>query len=480
MLFVQAAAHVSDVNLEALRQLNASVIGQGPSSRPISLDPQRSVWTEAPSFIKPRSFLQNTKDPPLENASLDVLWTAMHKRHDSTCEKLLDACRHKPVVFSLKMLAEAFANTSTRELRVQNSKKLHLKWKQFWVEDVLAGLLLRAQAEQMYEPSTLHRLPHTLTVPLTEQASSLCAAMLHLSPTEVTFGALYVHFLAYMQSYVRSYPDYRVNVCELGMHLACFFNPMLSQEAVGVHPTQQAAFITFWSNDALAAYMLSSLVKLLGGEPVYPETADMHQHSPHTSASNALGSPTHMPRSPTAAVTPPTVGYSPASKKGGVIVLEPDADAESAPPHDTHWLLGSAPDALRRLAHSLQACQHKQGPQALAAVEKAAVDMRHKDDQTWQFLQKFTALPMEVSPWDTTTPPGDATGDVQASPEQAKAAGEHGHAGELMHTAIQGCLCDSGRNRAACAKADRLSCSKMLPQSLLAQAEQQLPVLSNI
>lgn len=346
----------------------------------------------------------------------------MHKRHDDTCEKLLEACRHKPVVFSLKMLAEAFSNTSTREQGIPSSRKLHTKWKQFWVEDVFAGLVLRAQAELMYEPSTLVRLPESLTAPLAEDATNLCAGMLHLSPSEVTFGALYVYFLAHVQAYIQSYQDYKISVYELGKHLAGFFNLTLSREAVANRPTQQATMITFWSNDALAAYLLSSLVKLLGGDPVYPETADLHEQSPDTSASNGLGSPTNVLGSPSAALTPPAVGPSPASKKNSVIVLEPDADAESAPPFDSHWLLGSAPEALSKLASNLLACQQKGRSRVVAAVEEIAVDIRDKDDATWQFLRKFAALPADVSPWDGSMSPVDINGKMSADQEEVKAA----------------------------------------------------------
>ncbi|KAL3160999.1 hypothetical protein ABBQ38_009386 [Trebouxia sp. C0009 RCD-2024] len=424
---LQATTPSSDVNLEALRQLNATVTAPNPPAGPASLDPPREVTATPPTYIKPRSFL--AYNPPPEGTPLHVVWTAMHKRHEETCEKLLDACRHKPVVFSLKMLAEAFTNTSTREQRKQHSRKLHSKWKQFWVDDLLAGLVLRAQAELMYEPSTLARLPEPLTAPLTDDAALLCAGMLHLSPSEVTFGALYVHFLAHVQSFIRSYQDYKVNVYELGKHLAGFFNATLSREAVAVRHTQQADVIDFWSNDALAAYLLSSLVKLLGGDPVYPEKADMREQSPDTSASNALSSPTKVwdrcaPQvvgSPSAASTPPAVGPSPASKRETVIVLEPDADAESAPPFDTHWLLGSAPQALSKLASKLQACQHRARPRVVAAVEEAAVDIRDNDAATWQFLRKFAALPADVSAWDASPPPVEANGKTSADQEEVKA-----------------------------------------------------------
>lgn len=433
------------MNLEALRQLNATVTAPNPPAGPASLDPPREVTATPPTYIKPRSFL--AYNPPPEGTPLHVVWTAMHKRHEETCEKLLDACRHKPVVFSLKMLAEAFTNTSTREQRKQHSRKLHSKWKQFWVDDLLAGLVLRAQAELMYEPSTLARLPEPLTAPLTDDAALLCAGMLHLSPSEVTFGALYVHFLAHVQSFIRSYQDYKVNVYELGKHLAGFFNATLSREAVAVRHTQQADVIDFWSNDALAAYLLSSLVKLLGGDPVYPEKADMREQSPDTSASNALSSPTKVwdrcaPQvvgSPSAASTPPAVGPSPASKRETVIVLEPDADAESAPPFDTHWLLGSAPQALSKLASKLQACQHRARPRVVAAVEEAAVDIRDNDAATWQFLRKFAALPADVSAWDASPPPVEANGKTSADQEEVKAE-VAGKTGRLCKQACPLCV----------------------------------------
>ena len=426
---VQAATHASDVNLEALRQLNASVTVPAPSARPASLDPPRDIWSSPPAAIKPKNFLQNYAplDPqvPLDTVPPNVMWTAMHKRHDDTCEKLLEACRHKPVVFSLKMLAEAFSDTSTREHRIPSSKRLHSQWKQFWVQDVLAGLVLRAQAELMYEPSTLDRLPEPLTAPLTEDATKLCAGMLHLNTSEVTFGALYVHFLAHVQCYVQSYQGYRVNVCELGKYLGGFFHPTLSREAVSLRSTQQANMLIFWSTDALAAYLLSSLVKLVGGEPVYPETADIHEQSPDTSASNVPGSPSDMLLSPSAAATPRAGGPSPASKKEGVIVLESEADAESAPPFDSHWLLGSAPQALSKLASTLMTCRRKDRFRVVAVVEEAAMSIRDKDDATWQFLRKFAALPADATPWDDASVPlDDADGRMSTDQEEAKAAGE--------------------------------------------------------
>lgn len=426
---MQAATHASDVNLEALRQLNASVVAPASSARPASLDPPREISSSPPTVMQPRNFLQNCgpldpkSDLSVETAPLHVLWTAMHRRHEDTCEKLLEACSYKPVVFSLKMLAEAFSNTSSRDRA--SSKKPHSQWKQFWVKDVLAGLVLRAQAEHMYESSTLDRLPEALTAPLTEDATKLCAEMLHLNTSEVTFGALYVHFLAHVQSYVRSYQDYRVNVCELGKYLGGFFHPTLSREGVSVRSTtQQAAMITFWSTDALAAYLLSSLVKLVGGEPVYPETAELHEQSPDTGASNVPGSATDMLQSPSAGGAPGAGSPPLASNKKGVKASELDAGAESAPPFDTHWLLGSAPQALSKLARALQLCQHSGRSRVQAAVEEIAVGIRDKDDATWQFLRKFAALPPDVLPWDdASVPPVDANGTTGAPQEDMKTIG---------------------------------------------------------
>ena len=439
MLSVQAATH-ADVNLEALRQLNASVTIPAPSTRPASLDPPREIWSSPPTAIKPKNFLKDyapldsQAEMPMDTAQPHVMWTAMQKRHDNTCEKLLEACRHKPVVFSLKMLAEAFTDTSTREHRVPGSKRLHSQWKHFWVQDVLAGLVLRAQAELMYEPSTLDKLPEPLTAPLTEDATKLCAAMLHLNTSEVTFGALYVHFLAHVRSYVQFYRGYRVDVCELGKYLGGFFHPTLSREAVLQRFTQQTDMLLFWSTDALAAYLLSSLVKLVGGEPVYPETAEMHEQSPDTSASRVLGGPTNLFHRSSAAVTPRAGGPSPATEKEGIIVLEPEADAESAVPFDSHWLLGSAPQALSKLASTLMKCRRKDRSRVLATVEEIAVDIRDKDDATWQFLRKFAALPADATPWDhASVPPVDANDRVSAEQEEAKAAGETNCANNDAH-----------------------------------------------
>ena len=473
MLSVQAATQASDVNLEALRQLNASVTAPAPSARPVSLDPPREIWSLAPIAIKPKKFLQNygPLDPqpevPLDTAEPHIVWTAMHKRHDDTCEKLLEACRHKPVVFSLKMLAEAFSDTSTREHRVPSSKRLHSQWKQFWVQDVLAGLVLRAHAELMYEPSTLDRLPEPLTAPLTDDATKLCAAMLHLNTSEVTFGALYVQFLAHVQSYVRSYQGYRVNVCELGKYLGGFFHPTLSREAVLPRSTQLADMLIFWSTDALAAYLLFSLVKLVGGEPVYPETAELHEQSPDTSASNVLGCPTDMLHSPSAAVTPKAGNPFPASQKKDVIALEPEADAESAPPFDSHWLLGSAPQALSKLASTLMTCQRKDRSRVLATVEEIAVGIRDKDDATWQFLRKFAALPADAAPWDDVSVPSvDANGRLSTEQADAKAAGETSCANKFahMHHLIPGTTLTYASDTCACC--GTASMNKVRPRAL--------------
>ena len=420
MLCLQVAKD-SDVNLEALRLMNAArVPNQASISKAELVALARNVWAEAPTPVMPLSFLQ---DSPPANNTPQAAWMALQKKNDTTCENVLTACKHKPVVFSLSLLAKAFCDSRKRQEGVAHSRKLHSAWVEFWNRDVLAGLVLRAQAELMYEPAFLSKLPEPLTATLTDSANALCAAMLHLNRREVTWGALYAYFLAHVRSYLQSYRDYKVDVQELGKHLAKFFQTTLSREAGTPRLTQQLANAQFWSTDALALYLLHSLVKLLGCEPQYPDSADVQEAIPEISASNVLRSPSTAPRQAAAAAAAATTVNHP-------IVLD---DAESDPPHDSHWLLRNAPSALTSLSAQLALLKAQEGAAAISAVERAANRIRDKDNDTWQFLRKFAGLPEDINSWDAATPAKAANGigsgackddDIQVASKQSKPAGE--------------------------------------------------------
>ena len=417
MCLLQRTHQDAEVNMEALRRLNAASQEADSAATP------RDIWArskDAPHPAKPISFLYDT--PPADNSPAAV-WAALQKKSNKTSENVLHACKYKPVVFSLTLLAKGFCDSRKRQEKQPNSRKLHAAWVEFWNTDVLAGLVLRAQAEHMYEPAFRSRLPEPLTARLTDGATSISAAMLHLDPSEVTWGALYVYFLARVSAYLQSCRGCTVNVQTLGRYLAGFFQPTLSSEAGSPGPVQHTAMVHFWSNDALAAYLLSSLVRLLGGEPSYSDMADMLDNAPETDASNVLRSPSTAPRPAVLAATPTSIDRP--------IVLD---DAESEAPHDSHWLLRSAPKALTDLSDDLRKLQQHDGPAAITAVQKAAVHLRESDNETWQFLRQFAGLPEDTGPWDDPLPPKAANGADGAAAADGVNAAAHAKAkppGEL-------------------------------------------------
>ena len=408
--------------------MNAAVPGQAAASKDDSVT-SRGITAMPPTPVKPVSFLHDAQP---QDKTRQAAWAAMQIKNDKTCEDLLVACKHRPDVFSLSLLTKAFCESRRRQKDVPNNRKLHAAWVLFWNTDVLAGLVLRAQAELMYEPAALAVLPHPLSAQLTEDATAVCAAMLRLNPLELTWSALYVHFLAHVRSYLveSDKGDYQVNLQDLGKHLSAFFKPTMSREAGSQHPAEQPASAHFWSTDALALYLLFSLVKLVGKEytPQWPDAPDVREGTPDISASNVLRSPSaaalHSPQNaPKPAAVAPTMRDAP-------IVLD---DAESDPPHDSHWLLKHAPGALSGLSKQLSSLRHHQGPAAIAAVEMAALRMRDEDPATWLFLQRFAALPEDQSPWDAPASPEAANGldtdagaaaHVAVSPDNANSTGE--------------------------------------------------------
>lgn len=420
-VFLQLGATDPDVNLEVLRQMNAAVTGQAAFHKADHVTP-RGFTSKPPAPVKPVSFLLHLRS---DGRDLDAAWVAMQRKNDSTCEALMAACKHRPVVFNLSLLSKALCDSRKRQEGLANSRKLHQAWVQFWNLDILAGLVLRAQAELMYEPAALSILPQPLTAPLTEDATAVCAAMLHLSPGEFTWSALYIHFLDQTRSRLLQLDkgDLKVNLQDLGQYLSGIFQPSLSRAAAKSKAADAAeALAHFWSNDALAMYLLWSLVKLTGRDydPQWPDTPETREETPEISASNVPRTPLTEPRP--AALAPTSVDAP--------IVLD---DAESDPPYNPHWLLQHAPGALNGLSSQLSSLEHETAASAISAVERVALRIRDKDIATWQFLRQFAGLPEDKSLWDADAPAravngvGNNTaadGDVDASPEQTKPTGE--------------------------------------------------------
>ncbi len=420
-VFLQLDAAVPDVNLEVLRQMNAAVTGQAAFHKADHVTP-RGFTSKPPAPVKPVSFLLNLRSDARDP---DAAWAAMQRKNDSTCEALMAACKHRPVVFNLSLLSKALCDSRKRQEGLPNNRKLHQAWVQFWNLDILAGLVLRAQAELMYEPAALSILPQPLTAPLTDNATAVCAAMLHLSPEEFTWSALYVHFLAQTRSRLLQLDkgDLKVNLQDLGQYLSGIFQPSLSRAAAKSKAADaEEAWAHFWTNDALAMYLLWSLVKLTSRDydPQWPDIPEIREGTPDISASNAPHTPSTVPRP--AALAPTSVDAP--------IVLD---DAESDPPYNPHWLLRDAPGALQALSSQLSSLEHKTATSAISAVERVALRIKDKDNATWQFLRQFASLPEDKSSWDADASARAVNGvenntaadsDIDASPEQTKPSGE--------------------------------------------------------
>ncbi|DBA85049.1 TPA: hypothetical protein ACH3X2_005780 [Trebouxia sp. C0005] len=397
-----------DVNLEVLRQMNAAMSGLAAAHKADHVIP-RGITSKPPAPVKPVSFLHDFRsDARVPYAA----WAEMRRKNDSTCEALMAACKHRPVVFSLTLLSKALCDSRKRQEGLPNNRKLHAAWVQFWNTDVLAGLVLRAQAELMYEPAALSILPQPLTAPVTDDATDVCAAMLHLSPQEFTWSALYVHFLAQTRSCLLQLDkgDLKVNLQDLGKYLSGIFQPSLSRAAAKPKAAEAGeALAYFWSNDALAMYLLWSLVKLTGRDydPQWPDTPEFRESTPDISASNVPRTPLTVPR---------PVALAPTSIDAPIVL----DDAESDPPFNPHWLLKHAPGALNGLSSQLSSLEHYTAASAISAVERVAQRIRDKDNATWQFLRKFASLPEDKSLWDA-----DASAKVVNGMEEGTAAEGH-------------------------------------------------------
>ena len=425
-LILQLGAADPDVNVEVLRRMNAAVTGQAAFHKADHVTP-RGITSEPPAPVNPVSFMHDFRS---DARVPDAAWAAMRRKNDNTCEALMAACKHRPVVFNLSLLSKALCDSRRRQEGLPNSRKLHAAWLQFWNTDILAGLVLRAQAELMYEPAALAILPQPLTAPVTDDATAVCAAMLHLSPQEFTWSALYVHFLAQTRSRLLQLDkgDLKINLQDLGEYLSGIFQPSMSRAAA--KPSRAAANATdagealahFWSNDALALYLLWSLVKLTGRDydPQWPDTPEIREGTPEISASNVPHTPSTEPR---------PVALAPTSFDAPIVL----DDAESDPPYDPHWLLGHAPGALKALSSQLSSLEQQTAASAISAVERVAQRIRDKDNATWQFLRQFASLPEDKSSWDADASARAvngiendtaADGHIDTSPEQTKPSGE--------------------------------------------------------
>ena len=403
----------ADPNLEATAVSSSQRNKQNAGASEV-----RSIWTTAPSPVKAQSFLHD--HPPVDNTPA-AAWAAFQKKNDTTVENLLKSCKFPPVILNLSLLAKSFCDTRKRVEKQPNSRKMHNTWVEFWNKDVLAALMLRAQAEHMYQPAFLKKLPAPVTAVLKQDAIDLCAPMMHLQPSEFTWAALYTYFLEHASAYITSCKSYTIEVAPMGRHMAHFFQPSVSRLANLSPGTKQQSLVNFWSSDALALYLLSSLVKLLGCQPKFPETADVPQDAADTSASNVLRSPLKGPPKPTtpgtAAGIKATVAAVPTIDNQPI----PD-DAESAPSLDSHWLVAKAPAVLSALAQKLLRLNEDPGATAVGVVEEAASKIREQDRASWKFLQQFSALPEDRTPWDDPPPEKAANSAEAATADKAPAA----------------------------------------------------------
>ena len=399
----------ADLSLAALRELNEA---DGQTRTLASQhDPTAAVRTfssKAPSFVKKSTFLspdkrskQEVTSPGPKGPSQSPLkkqadWPALEAILNQACAKLQDVCKHKPNVFSLSLLTQALCTAGNI---VHGPPKIS-RWVEYWQTDVLAGLLLRAKAESLYQHSAADSLPQGLNANLSDTATARCAAVLHLQPSEVTWAAVYVHFLDEARAFLQTNRENAVDVFLMGTHLAKLFRPQNSQEAtsptpvlspVGSPPSSPQPHFhphdNFWAHDALAGYLLASLIRLLDRQPMYP---DMPEAILPNEISLMVRPAAAGPNTPP---PPPSNGHPkqrPQSQMGiqGQLSVKADlqADAESAQPHDTCWLLTEATAALKKLADQIKRYIAQDATAAMAAVERLALALQDQKPEVLQFL----------------------------------------------------------------------------------------------
>lgn len=367
----------ADLSLAALREMNQA----DAQASEVQHDPNaavRTFSTGAPAYVKPGAFLQaKTPKPPSKD------WVGLEAVFDHACAQLQEICKHKPNVFSLSLLAKALCTAG----KLSHESTKIVRWADFWQNEVLAGLLLRAKAESLYEFDPADRLPQSLKVALSLSATAHLASVLRLQPSEVTWAAAYVHLLDETKAFLQTHKESPVNVFGLGQHLSKLFQPGSSQEAMSPTPVVSPVgspqnmkdpdpqkthhpFYYFWTHDALAAYLLASLIRLLGREPAYPDM-------PEAGLPNATSRQTRS-------------GIRTRSKT--LYKADVEADAESAPPHDTRWLLTEASVALYSLGTEVSKYKHQDGTAAMAAVERIALQMQEQKPGVLQFLGEVANL----------------------------------------------------------------------------------------
>ena len=393
----------ADLSLAALRELNEA---DGQTQTLASQhDPTAAVRTfnsKAPSFVKKSAFLTpNKRSSPSPNgpfhspSKAKIDWPALEAVFDQACTKLQDVCKHKPNVFSLSLLTQALCTAGN----ITHGAPKMSRWVEYWQTDVLAGLLLRAKAEGLYKHCAADTLPQALSANLSDTATARCAAVMHLQISEVTWAAVYVHFLDEARAFLQTNRESFVEVFPLGTYLAKLFRPQNSQEAasptpmtpVGSPPSSpQPHFYphdNFWAHDALAGYLLASLIRLLDRQPMYPDMAEvMLPNDTSLMVRPVAAEPNTPPPSPSNGHSKqqpqPQVGIK------GQLPVKADlqADAESVQPHDTRWLLTEATAALRKLADQINRYNMQEAPAAMAAVERLALALQDQKPEVLHFL----------------------------------------------------------------------------------------------
>lgn len=404
----------ADLSLAALREMNQAE-GQSTDAQHDATAAVRTFRPNVPNPVKIHMFLVdkngNETPFPADHPRVRTDWTGLEAVLDYACAQLQGICQHKPNVFSLSLLAQALCTAGKLTQRA-DSKKLP-RWVDFWRSEVLAGLLLRAKAESLYEFSHTDRLPNSLTVKLSEAAAVQCAGMLHLQQGEVTWAAVYIYFLNEARAFLDTHKANPVNVFALGQHLAKLFHPRSSQLATSPTPNASPESLGspqsspntrypheyFWTHDALAGYLLASLIRLMGREPAYPDMPE--KALPNDSSvmvRPGMGRvPSFLaPPSPHPLAGQPKTAKQPKTEMNARSLTTSAADlqanAESAQPHDSHWLLTEASASLRHFAGQIEKYTRQDANAAVAAIERLALQMQEQQPEVLQFLREVANI----------------------------------------------------------------------------------------
>ena len=231
-------------------------------------------------------------------------WEILHQEFSRVCESTLQLCaeNHTPLSFSLKLLVQMLVGWYTSPDQPDESIS------HFWNTDLLAALLLRSLADQLYANRPAKDRPELVLALMSEASIAQAALLLQLPPQEVSWSALYAHFLQLCRQQVARSTNGIVNLSDLGSHLVAHLYmrsdtaasqggselqqpPQLQSEDGEVQPVsavsaashvqadQQTDAVAFWTQDTLALLLLQSVITRFHGRPqlagVEPEQLEM-------------------------------------------------------------------------------------------------------------------------------------------------------------------------------------------------------------